>query len=937
MFWLNLLYWAVATVLSEIIRPKPRFENARPSALGDFNFPSATEGRAVPIIWGRVRSSGPNLVWYGNYRAVARTERVKTGVFSSEDIIIGYRYYVGMQFAICRGTVDHLHGVKINDKSLVVSSSIDLAIAFSRPLLFGGEDHGQGGMQGVLHFYKGSPTQSINSYLSGFQSPTPAYRGICYAAYNGWVGNTTAIPPWTFEVSRIPDGLSMATTDPGAEAPNTWDANPINVLYEILTDTDWGLSISPSEVDVPNFRAAASVLAAEGNGFSMILDSELQITDLIDEIQRQIDGSLYFNRATGQWQVALARADYDPGDLDVYDESVISELSEFTRQTWEETSNQVRVAYTDRTDNYKSSYGLAQDSANISIQGFSVNSDLNFPGVKNRDLANAIAWRELRALAYPLSKVSFTINRNAFNRVPGSLFKLSWTRLGITEIVYRVGSISYGKPGSSEIVVFAVQDIFATEVGTFSPPQGTGWTVPEDGAVAVTTSNALALEAPRQMVVQDTYAPTQEPRIWMGARWPGGGTVALRAYLRAGASRPISEAYAEDAGISQFILSGTLDSALADYSGSATRPATYNIDITEEDDLSPLAVDGDVTGVQSLTTIAYIDGEYIGYEALTDLTGGSWRLSRIYRGLFHTAPKEHDAGTRVWFLRGNLTTRLLLATYDEVDVQLRSQDLTGTDVTPTALEVTLSRLWQAPLAPRDPKLHGAYAPTSASVDTTYPTETGRSGNDARALKVEITPRDWLVDDPTADTTLTADWASYSPEFDYSLELTNTVGPVTVAGSGAAYILRNDIIVALGANEPFPSGGTLVVTARHTVGGSPVTNPVSMTFPVGLTSNLIIGTLVHGGVPTSGSTGVIYPTNGSYSFNIRSALPSSGELQGRLNGGGWTTIVAGGASSGSLAALANDVVELRTTVAPAADQYFYLNGPSSEVGYGVLVA
>lgn len=940
MFWLNLLYWAIATVLAEIIRPKPKLENARPAGLGDFNFPTATEGRPVPIVWGRVKVSGPNLIWYGNFRQVARTQEVKTGLFSSDDVIIGYRYYVGLQFALCRGPVDALHAVWVNDKSLGagVARTIDASITIDNPNHFGGEEHGSGGLQGVLYFYKGSTTQAINSYLSGFQTPTPAYRGVCHLIYNGWVGNSTSIAPWSFEVSRIPDGLNLATHDPGAESPNTgYDANPMNVLYEILTDTDWGLSIPATDIDVTNFRAAASILADEGNGFAMVVDNELQVTDLIDEIQRQIDGSLFFNRATGQWQVSLARDNYDPGSIPSFDESDILKLTEFTRQTWEETSNQVRVAFVDSSDSYKSSYGLAQDGANISIQGYNVSSDVTYPGVKNKDLANALAWRDLRALAYPLAKVSFLINRSAFNLVPGSPFKISWARLGITDLVCRVGNISYGKLGGSEIEVFAVQDIFSTDVGSFSAPSLSGWTEPADEAVAVDTDDALALEAPRQMVVKDPYSPEQQPRVWVGAKHPGGGTIALRAYTRVASSRPIGSAYRSDCGISQFILTGTLDNDLAAYAATAVRPSTYNIDITGEDDLTGLEYDGDASAVRSLLNIAYIDGEYIGFEAFTSLGLDSYRIQRVYRGLFHTAPKDHAAGTRIWFLRGNLTRTSLTSSQDEMDVQLRSQDPLGQEVSATALPVTLSRLWQAPLAPRDPILHSSYAPASASVDTQYTTETGRTGEDARALKVTITPRDWLVDDVLEDATLRAEWVDDLPEFLYSLDLGVTVGPVTVAEADPAYLLRNDMIVALGANTAIPASGVLSVSARHTHGDDPTaTNPVPMTFECSLTSALQGKEYIHGGVTASGSTGVVYTTTETVNFDIYSALPSGGQLQARLNGGSWATVVAGGASTGTLAVTSGDSVELRTTTLPVADQFFSVAG-ASKTGYGVLVA
>ena len=106
MFWFALLLWAAFTVAYEIIRPKPTFEDARPAGLGDFSFPTATEGRPVPIVWGKCKTKGPNLIWYGNFTKTAIIENVKTGMFSSEDVTTGFEYRVGLDMAVCHGPVD---------------------------------------------------------------------------------------------------------------------------------------------------------------------------------------------------------------------------------------------------------------------------------------------------------------------------------------------------------------------------------------------------------------------------------------------------------------------------------------------------------------------------------------------------------------------------------------------------------------------------------------------------------------------------------------------------------------------------------------------------------------------------------------------------------------------------------------------------------------
>jgi hypothetical protein len=953
-FFVLLIVWAITTVVAELIRPKPDIENAKPADLGDFQFPTATEGRSVPIIWGTVKIAGPNVVWYGDFRKEAITEEVKTGMFSSEEVVTGYRYYVGIQFALCRGPVDSVNEIWIKDKRTSSFRGASGLLGINAPTIQGGEEHGTGGVIGNGYWYDGDPdTQAVDTYLTNHQDPLPAYRGTCYYVfYGGYVGTSPNISKWAFELTRIPNGLNLTTPE-----VNDDDANPMNVLYEILTDPDWGLAISPSLIDATNFSTAAATLASEGNGFSFTLDGEMKADELIRLLTDQIDGVLYFDRANGQWKIKLARDDYDPGDLPIFDESNIVELTDYTRQTWDETTNQVRVSFTDRDDEYKKTFALAQDMGNALIQVSNVSGDLRYPGVKDRDLANQIAWRELRSRSYPLAKVNLIINRLAFDLRPGDSFRLTWARLGITEVVFRVARITPGTIENGQINISAVQDIFATEAGSFGAPTGSGWAGPVSEAVAVDTDETLVFEAPRQLVVQDPVSPTNLKRLWAGARFPGGGTLNMQIFLRTSSAQPITTDYIEDAIVNRFLLAGSLTNDIDAYGATASRPdSTYNIDINgnDPDDLSSLIRDGNATDVTGLFHIVYIDGEFIGYQDVQDLGGGDVRLTALYRGLFHTAPKAHAADTRVWFLGqggGGLTQASIPSAHDESDLQLRSKDVENTvaEIDTPVEETTLINLWAAPLAPRDPIINGSYADDTVSADVQYTTETGRTGDDARAIEVEVTPRAWRVDNVLGDATLSASPVPYlddDPEFDFNLILDPTGTPVETdvvtidsTDEPTAYILRNDIIKALGVDTNIPSEARIQVVARHTPlesGGTPITNPVPMLFDITLSSSLQGSDIVHGGIPvTTVSDVVTYGETGNYSFDIGTALPSNGILQARLNGGSFTTVVAATQSTGTLSVTANDDVELWFTQAPANDQFFTVTGPTAETGYGVL--
>ena len=63
-FVIYLALLIVSTAISYALAPKP--ESPNPASLDDFDFPTAEEGRAVPVVFGTVRITGPNVIWYGD-------------------------------------------------------------------------------------------------------------------------------------------------------------------------------------------------------------------------------------------------------------------------------------------------------------------------------------------------------------------------------------------------------------------------------------------------------------------------------------------------------------------------------------------------------------------------------------------------------------------------------------------------------------------------------------------------------------------------------------------------------------------------------------------------------------------------------------------------------------------------------------------------------
>jgi hypothetical protein len=67
-----LAYVAILIVSAFVVSAlAPRPPAPKPAALEDFDVPTAEQGRPIPVIFGTVTVTGPNVIWYGNLRTEA--------------------------------------------------------------------------------------------------------------------------------------------------------------------------------------------------------------------------------------------------------------------------------------------------------------------------------------------------------------------------------------------------------------------------------------------------------------------------------------------------------------------------------------------------------------------------------------------------------------------------------------------------------------------------------------------------------------------------------------------------------------------------------------------------------------------------------------------------------------------------------------------------
>ncbi|MDH5184567.1 MAG: phage tail protein, partial [Gammaproteobacteria bacterium] len=327
----------------------------------------------------------------------------------------------------------------------------------------------------------GAPSQGENAYLKAKTNaglPIPAYRGIVSTVFEGC--QLSSMNPYIKDlwarVTRTPYYLPAYDMASGA--------NPAAIVYECITNTDWGMGMWPNtSIDSTSFSAAADKLKQEDFGLNLMWNQESSVGSFIQIIMDHIDGVLTVDPTTNKYALTLIRDDYVIANLLELNEGNVLELTEFERSAWSETVNEVQVVYNNAARDQEDAV-VIQDLASIEGQGSIISKTMHFPGISTPEKALVLAQRELNATSVPLSKVTLKANREAWSLQPGGVFKLAWPKLGIVQTVFRVVEITTGSLDRGTINIVAIEDVFSMPTTSYTESEPAGWVAPDKAPIS---------------------------------------------------------------------------------------------------------------------------------------------------------------------------------------------------------------------------------------------------------------------------------------------------------------------------------------------------------------------------------------------------------------------------------------------------------------------
>jgi len=421
---------AIASLTVSLIvsaQAKKQLEKTGMNVVGRIDVTMQNEGVIVPVLYGRMIICG-NLIWYNaQLLSPSEYEIAFWEVFTMGDI-----YLLGLTMFVDRAvpgtpvsSIPGFFGFNDVDRTAPINNGFT-EVPMSKTRL-----------PGVSHWFRGYESLGVGIVRLPTYSIC-ALRDLCF------------IPlPYT-------NVGNLNTADA------SYGSNPAAVIYDLLTNKQYGLSKNPSCINLSNFTEASNYFYINHYGINFVLVSSENASSIIKRIQDTIGCFLAKDDNDKYCIKIVSENDLPVCTIDIDNEKITFSLS---RKSWLETTNSLVLNYTEHyrrtTGGICQAYGQntiksigIKDNDNINITGeerkkeidltmfVSVDNDINHILKRGREI--------LRQENFPFANVQLTADLNfAFLRLSdvvtlySSVYNLNRN--------FRIISIEAGKIDTNQI------------------------------------------------------------------------------------------------------------------------------------------------------------------------------------------------------------------------------------------------------------------------------------------------------------------------------------------------------------------------------------------------------------------------------------------------------------------------------------------------------
>lgn len=577
--------------------------------LGALRVQQSTYGLVVPIIYGRARVPG-NLLWYGDFTAIAHTTRTESGGggkggggggVTQESTT--YTYEAALIIALAEGQIS---GIPTVWRGKEVFTGADALAKVGLALATGSTSQPAWGHLQTYH-----PEQAL-----GYSQTAYVYGANYQLTSNAEVYNHT------FEVdAQMQFGGGIV------------DANPRDVIADFLSNQRYGAGFPSAKLG--DLALYSDYCVASGLFISPAFSEQRQAQEHLQDLMTLSNSAPLWSEGKlkiipyGDEAITGNGRTYTPNLTPIYDltdDDFLIGSSEdpvkVERKTSADAFNQVQVEFLNRENQYNIEIAEAKDQANIEQFGLRPKDALKLHAICDAAVARRVAQMVLQRALYIRNQYEFRLGWKYALLEPMDLVTLTDTAIGLDRTPVRITEIEEDEDGG--LTVKAEDFPQGTASAAQYPSQSANGFAHDHNADPGKVLAPVFFETPFDTsgsVLKVRIAVTGDNVLWGGCQ--------VHASLDGNTYKQVDTIVG---GARYGTLTAPIDSV-------ATGPLSVQLVGKGGQILSGTALDA-----EQMTTACWVDGEYVGYTDAT-LTGANrYDLSGLVRGGYGSTPAAHTIG-----------------------------------------------------------------------------------------------------------------------------------------------------------------------------------------------------------------------------------------------------------------------------------------------------
>lgn len=579
-----------------------------PTKYTQLNIQTSTAGVCIPILLGKNRA-GTNIIWFNNFQAHA----VKSGKGGKggggKGGASSYTYTVSLALALCEGPITAVGAVWVN-QGVSSLSALNLSV-----------------------FY-GTPDQAPPAWItSHYPAEALSYAYTAYLFSDNYdLGSSSAVPSHNFEITGPLSGTNVG-------ASGSVDANPADIILELLTNVQYGISLPPASVDPNTLSQFRQYCTAQSLFLSPYLNTQEQCTSILQR-WAQLTNTFIFWSGNQLKFVPLASGQVNGNEVVfnplvapvynlTYDDFLFDPKSEdpvtVTRIDPADGYNSVEIDINDRSNAYNTNPVFWRDQVSASVYGVLQSNIISAAEVCDSNVAGIMASLIGQRAVYIRNTYAFKLPTTYSLLEPGDIVTITEPNIGLSNFPVRI--LTVDEDDKYDLAITAEE--FPAGIGIpslFSPATNTASPPPDIYADPGDVNPPLIME-PSPIVTAGA------PQIWVGlsggSEWGGAevwiSTDAVNYGFIGSVQAPSTQ--------------GILTAPLPSHPDPDTVD-TLSVDTsTSGQPLSTAVTDADADSFQS---VALVDQELIAFGNVAVSGTLEYNLTYLRRGVYGTTIAAHD-------------------------------------------------------------------------------------------------------------------------------------------------------------------------------------------------------------------------------------------------------------------------------------------------------